>query len=58
MLKKIEKLIDVKTIITFAFTFAFITLAFRGDIQATSLENIVLMIVGFYFGTQFAKKEQ
>jgi galactitol-specific phosphotransferase system IIC component len=58
MLKRLEKLIDVKTIITFGFVFAFIYLAFRGDIQATALENIVLMIVGFYFGTQFQKSKE
>lgn len=54
MKERIAKLIDVKSIITILFTLvtAYLAVAGRADI-----EQIYLMIIAFYFGTQSAKKE-
>ena len=54
MRDKIAKLIDVKSIITLMFTgvMAYLAIAEKVDI-----EQIYLMIIAFYFGTQSAKKE-
>ena len=54
MKERIAKLIDVKSIITILFTLvtAYLAIVGRADI-----EQIYLMIIAFYFGTQHAKKE-
>ena len=56
MKNKISKLIDVKSIVTLALTVLFCILAFKGNIPQ-EVNNIYLMIIAFYFGTQHAKKD-
>lgn len=55
MKARIAKLIDVKTIVTFALTGAFVFLAVRERIEPKEFMTIYTMIIGFYFGTQFEK---
>lgn len=55
MKAKIAKLIDVKSIITFALTGAFIYLAVTGQIQPEIFMTIYTMCISFYFGTQYQK---
>lgn len=50
---KIAKLIDVKSIVTLGLTAVVMFLAVKGRID---IENIYLMIIAFYFGTQTQKK--
>jgi hypothetical protein len=57
MKEKLAKLIDVKSIITLAFTFLFCVLAFNGNIPQ-EVQTIYLMIIAFYFGTQHEKKNK
>lgn len=57
MLKKLAKLIDVKSIVTLALTVAFIILSLRGTIDADQFMTIFTVIISFYFGTQIGKKE-
>ena len=57
MKNKISKLIDVKSIVTLAFTVLFCILAFKGNIPQ-EVNNIYLMIIAFYFGTQYEKKNK
>ena len=57
MKAKLAKLIDVKSIITIAMTGLFIALAITGNIPQ-EVNNIYLMIVAFYFGTQYEKKNK
>ena len=57
MKQKFAKLIDVKSIVTLALTILFCVLAFNGDIPQ-EVNNIYLMIIAFYFGTQHAKKNK
>ena len=53
MKERLSKLLTVKSIITILLTIVVVILALKGDFN---IEDIYLMIVAFYFGTQ-AKKE-
>ena len=53
IIAKIAKLIDVKSIVTLGLTAVVMYLAIKGCID---IENIYLMIIAFYFGTQTQKK--
>ena len=57
MKSKIAKLIDVKSIITFALTGAFIYLAVCGKIEPQIFMTIYTMCISFYFGTQYQKHQ-
>lgn len=57
LVQKIVKLIDVKTIVTFAVTGLFCYLGATGKIEADKVWEAFLIIVGFYFGTQSKKNE-
>lgn len=53
IINKIAKLIDVKSLVTLTLTGVVAYLAVIGRID---IENIYLMIIAFYFGTQVQKK--
>jgi len=53
--ERIAKLIDVKTIVTFALTAAFVYLLVSEKIEPQIFMTIYTMIIGFYFGTQHEK---
>ena len=55
MKARLAKLIDVKTIVTFALTAAFVYLSVTGKIQPEIFMTIYTMVIGFYFGTQHQK---
>lgn len=55
MKARIAKLIDVKTIVTFALTGAFVYLSVCERIEPQIFMTIYTMIIGFYFGTQHEK---
>ena len=57
MREKMAKLIDVKSIMTLARTGGFIGLTCVGEITGDQFLTIYTVIVGFYFGTQFNKKD-
>lgn len=56
--ERIAKLIDVKTIVTFALTGAFIYLAIIREIEPQIFMTIYTMVIGFYFGTQHEKNNR
>ena len=56
--KKLAKLIDVKSIVTFILTGVFAYLSITGVVNGEQFLTIYTMIVSFYFGTQFGKKEK
>lgn len=56
--ERIAKLIDVKTIVTFALTAAFVYLSIREKIEPQIFMTIYTMIIGFYFGTQAEKNKK
>ena len=53
--ERIAKLIDVKTIVTFALTAAFVYLSVSEKIGPQIFMTIYTMVIGFYFGTQHEK---
>lgn len=55
--ERIAKLIDVKTLVTFTLTGAFTFLSVKRDIEPDIFVTIYTTIIGFYFGTQHAKKD-
>ena len=57
MKQKLSKLIDVKSLVTLTMTLLFCVLAFKGSIPQ-EVNNIYLMIIAFYFGTQYEKKNK
>ena len=52
MKEKIVKLLDVKSIVTIILTLVVVYLAIIGKIN---IEQIYLMVIAFYFGTQHQK---
>lgn len=58
MKKQFAKLINVKSIVTLALTGLFIFLACNRDTVPQEVMMIYTMIISFYFGTQYAKKEK
>lgn len=57
MKDKFAKLIDVKTIVTFALVGATIVLAFKGRIDPKEISSITLMAVSFFFGVKATEKQ-
>ena len=57
MKQKFAKLINVKSVVTLALTLLFCILAFKGNVPQ-EVNNIYLMIIAFYFGTQHQKKAE
>lgn len=53
--QRICKLIDVKSIVTFALTAVLVYLAVRDKIAPETFINIYLPVISFYFGTQYEK---
>jgi hypothetical protein len=51
-IKKLANLVNVKTIVTFAVTAVFVRLSFSGGISSETAMAVVIMVLGFYFGTQ------
>ena len=56
MLKKLAKLIDVKSIVTFVLTGVFAYLSIKGTISGQDFLQVFLMVISFYFGTQSGKR--
>jgi hypothetical protein len=55
---RLAKLIDVKTLVTFALTAAFVYLSVIEKIQPEIFMTIYTMVIGFYFGTQHEKNRK
>lgn len=55
--QRLAKLIDVKSIITFALTAAFVYLAIKGEVKPEVFMTIYTVTIGFYFGTQHEKNK-
>ena len=55
IVKKIAKLIDVKSLVTLALTACFIYLASISRISGEQFLTIFTVIISFYFGTQSMK---
>ena len=58
MKEKISKLINVKSIVTLITAVVFAVLSLLGKVSPEQFLTIFTVIVGFYFGTQYEKKNQ
>lgn len=56
MKKRLAKLIDVKSIITIILTGIFAFLCLKGVISGQEFLTVYAVVIAFYFGTQYAKK--
>ena len=57
MLKNIVELVKVKTIVTIIVLAVWAYLAVTGAISADAVNNVTLMVIAFYFGTQYERKD-
>lgn len=57
MKEKFAKLLDVKSLVTFALTVLFFILALKNVITGEQVNMIFTTVIAFYFGTQTVKKE-
>lgn len=55
MLKNFANLIKVKTIVTLIVLVVWAYLAVTGTVNADAVNNVTLMVIAFYFGTQHEK---
>ena len=55
ILNSIAKLLKVKTLVTIVVMVLFAVEVVRGNISSEYLNNIVVMVIAFYFGTQTEK---
>ena len=58
MLRKLSKLVDVKSIVTLFLTFIFGALALKGNVTADQFLTVFTTIIAFYFGTQYQKNKE
>lgn len=47
---------DIKSFVTITLTIAFIILTFIKTINGDDFYNVYLIVISFYFGTQFEKR--
>ena len=57
LVKRLAKLLCVKSIVTIALTVVAMVLALRGDITGQDFLSVFLMVISFYFGTQSQKHD-
>lgn len=55
MKERLNKLLTVKSIVTFVVIAIFAVLALRGEITADNVMIVVSTVIAFYFGTQKIK---
>lgn len=58
MLRKLSKLVDVKSIVTLFLTLIFGILALKGSVTADQFLTVFTTIIAFYFGTQYQKNKE
>lgn len=57
LMKRVTKLLSVKSIVTIVLTAVFVALAMRRDITGQDFLSVFLMVISFYFGTQSQKTQ-
>ena len=55
--KEVENLLTVKSLITIFFVICYIIMALRGDIKVDSFNNLISIIITFYFAKKYNEKE-
>ena len=54
--KIVDRLVSIKSIVTITLTVLFSVLAIKGVIDGDKVHAVYLIIIGFYFGTQYESK--
>lgn len=57
MKNRLNKLLTIKSIVTIVLTVVFAALSACGEISAELFLSVYVVIIGFYFGTQFDKNK-
>lgn len=55
--KEVENLLTVKSLITILFVICYIIMALRGDVNIDNFNNMLSIIITFYFAKKFNEKE-
>ena len=55
--KEVENLLTVKSLITILFVICYIIMALRGDVNIDKFNNMLSIIITFYFAKKFNEKE-
>ena len=55
--KEVENLLTVKSLITILFVICYIIMALRGDVNIDNFNNMMSIIITFYFAKKFNEKE-
>ena len=55
--KEVENLLTVKSLITILFVICYIIMALRGEIKVESFNNLISIIITFYFAKKYNEKE-
>lgn len=58
MYEIMSKLLTVKSLVTLALTIVFCALSVTGAITGEQFLTIFTVVIGFYFGTQYEKKQK
>lgn len=53
---KLAKLIDVKSLVTLTLTAVFAVQTVRGEVSAEQFLNVFTVVIAFYFGVQYERK--
>jgi general stress protein CsbA len=56
MKERLNKLLTVKSLVTLVLTVVFAFLSITGKISSSEFLTIFTVVIGFYFGTQYEKK--
>lgn len=56
--QKLAKLIDVKSLVTLALTAVFGVQTVKGYISSEQFLNVFTVVIAFYFGVQYQKKQE
>ena len=55
--KEVENLLTVKSLITILFVICYIIMALRGDVNIDNFNNMMSIIITFYFAKKYNEKE-
>lgn len=55
--KEVENLLTVKSLITILFVIAYIIMVLRGEVKEDNFNNLLSIIITFYFAKKYNEKE-
>lgn len=55
--KEVENLLTVKSLITILFVIAYIIMVLRGEVREDNFNNLLSIIITFYFAKKYNEKE-